>query len=76
MHRAIVYPVPSFGEPIYKMAKPFLGHELTDLIIIVESDEGASRHAPPPKKALMDYVDDATVEDLEEFRLDLYHPRD
>lgn len=60
---------------MYNMAKPFLGHELTDLIIMVESDEGASRHAPPPKEALMDYVDAATVDDMEDVRLDLFHPK-
>jgi hypothetical protein len=64
------------GAPMYNMAKPLLGHELTDLITILQSNEGTGRHAPPPKAALLDYVDDATVEAMEALRLDLFRPRD
>jgi hypothetical protein len=76
LHRAIIYPVPPMGAPMYNMAKPLLGHELTDLITILQSNEGTGRHAPPPKAALLDYVDDATVEGMEALRLDLFRPRD
>lgn len=76
LHRAIIYPVPPMGAPMYNMAKPLLGHELTDLITILQSNEGTGRHAPPPKAALLDYVDDATVEAMEALRLDLFRPRD
>jgi hypothetical protein len=76
LHRAIIYPVPTMGLPLYSMAKPLLGHELTDTITIIESDDGTGRHSPPPKAALLDYVDDATVEAAEANRLDLFRPRD
>jgi hypothetical protein len=66
MERCVVYTVPRLAFVVWKMAKPLLHENIAGNVRLIAGSN--AMNAPPPRKKLLEYIDDEVIDQLEEFR--------